>query len=276
MSSNPYAAPKAAVADAEPAAQPPGAFVPGGRGVSAGRGWSWLVAGWALFRKQVLSWIGVTVALMVLTAAGTFAAVAGTIVMTALWPVLTAGLMIGCRAIEDGGSLRVGHLFSGFTGRFATLMVVGLLYLAGYAAVLLVIAAIFGFDIVKVLLGIEVPVDGMQLLLAALVMMALLLPAIMAVWFAPHLVSFHERGAIQALRESFSGCLRNILPFLVYGVLMLVAAFAALIPFALAAGLLSVLLGPAALVLIFAAFMLIVPPFLASSYASYRDIYFTS
>ena len=45
MSSNPYATPKAAVADAA-TPQQQGNFVPGGRGVAAARGWDWIVDGW--------------------------------------------------------------------------------------------------------------------------------------------------------------------------------------------------------------------------------------
>ena len=47
MSSNPYAAPKAAVADETQVVR--GNFVPGGRGVAAGRGTSWIGEGLAPF-----------------------------------------------------------------------------------------------------------------------------------------------------------------------------------------------------------------------------------
>jgi uncharacterized membrane protein len=94
-------------------------------------------------------------------------------------------------------------------------------------------------------------------LLASLVMMALMIPVLMAVWFAAPLVVFHERGAVDALKESFAGCLKNIVPFLVYGVIFFVHAIVASIPLALG----WLVLGPMAA---------------ASIYTAYRDIYFTA
>ena len=59
------------------------------------------------------------------------------------------------------------------------------------------------------------------------------------------------------MKESFSGCLKNIVPFLLYGVVLFVAAIVAAIPLGLG--------------------WLVLGPVIAGSlYASYRDIYFTS
>jgi len=91
---------------------------------------------------------------------------------------------------------------------------------------------------------------------ASLVMMGLMIPIVMAVWFAAPLVMFHERGALDAMKESFAGCLKNIVPFLVYGVIFLLLAIVASIPLALG----WLVLGPVAA---------------ASIYTAYRDIYFT-
>jgi uncharacterized membrane protein len=90
--------------------------------------------------------------------------------------------------------------------------------------------------------------------LPMLVMMALLLPLFMALWFAPALVVFHERGPVEAMKESFNGCLKNVVPFLVYGLVGLVFAILASIP----VGLGWLVLGPV---------------LIGSLYASYRDIY---
>jgi uncharacterized membrane protein len=66
----------------------------------------------------------------------------------------------------------------------------------------------------------------------------------------------HQMGAVEAMKQSFLGCLKNVLPFLLYGVILFIAGFIASIP---------VLLG-----------WLIAGPLLAASiYTAYRDIYFT-
>jgi uncharacterized membrane protein len=77
----------------------------------------------------------------------------------------------------------------------------------------------------------------------------------MAIWFAPPLVVFHEQGAGEAMKNSFIACLKNIVPFIVYSVILFVAAILASIPF----GLGWLVLGPVVA---------------ASLYTSYRDVFF--
>ena len=54
---NPYAAPKAAVADATDVLNAD--FVPGGQSRPASHGWSWIAEGWELFKRQPGMWIGI-------------------------------------------------------------------------------------------------------------------------------------------------------------------------------------------------------------------------
>jgi uncharacterized membrane protein len=49
--------------------------------------------------------------------------------------------------------------------------------------------------------------------------LALTLPVVAAYWFAPGLVFYADMGVVEAMKQSFSACLRNWLPFLVYGIL---------------------------------------------------------
>jgi uncharacterized membrane protein len=54
--------------------------------------------------------------------------------------------------------------------------------------------------------------------------------AAIALWFAPALVVFDDVAPIEALKESWSASMRNIVPFLIYGVLWIIAAVVASIP----------------------------------------------
>ena len=94
----------------------------------------------------------------------------------------------------------------------------------------------------------------MTFVLGMLIMLALLLPAMMAVWLAAPLVVFHDHGAIDAMKGSFTGRLRNVLPFLLYGVVLAVLSILASLPLGLG-------------------WLILGPVFAASIYASYRDIY---
>jgi len=170
-----------------------------------------------------------------------------------------AGVLIGCRAIEDGGELEIGHLFAGFREKLAPLAAVGGIYLAATIAIVVVVMLVAGVSVFAAFSGAADPsfTALMTGLLAALVVLALMLPVVMAVWFAPALVVFHDQGAVEAMKESFSGCLRNIMPFLVYGLIGLVLSILASIP---------LMLG----------WLALGPVFAGSLYASYKDIYLTA
>ena len=257
MTTNPYSAPAATVAD--PAVAVQGNFVPGGRGVGAGRGWGWIAEGWELFKRQPLMWILVCVVLLVFMLALSINPLLSMVVSTVLWPILSAGLALGCHALAGGDRLEFGHLFAGFRDHFGTLAGVGVLTLL----ITFAIAFAVTFGMPKSFWTMFGPVQRgspesyLVVALAMLVMMALMLPLVMAIWFAPLLVVFHERGVLEAMKESFQGCLKNIVPFLVYGVIGLALFVLASVP---------VLLG----------WLVLGPVMIASIYTAYRNIYFTS
>jgi uncharacterized membrane protein len=256
---NPYAAPKAPVADAASPQQ--GDFIPGGRGVPAANGWSWIVEGWNLFMRQPGMWIGMIVALAVLFIVLAMIPFLGSLALMITFPAFTAGLMIGCRALAEGSPLEFGHLFAGFRERFGTLAAVGAIYLGVSLAIALLVGLITGASMFAMMSGSggdPAATAGAlaSMALALLVMMALMIPVAMAVWFAAPLVVFHGRGALEAMKESFSGCLKNIVAFLLYGVILLVAVIVASIPMGLG-------------------WLVLGPVMAASVYTAYRNIYFT-
>lgn len=257
MSTNPYATPKAAVAD-EPVSQ--GEYIAGGHGVPAARGWNWIADGWTLFKAAPGLWIGIIVVFVVILFALAMVPFLGPVAQNLLMPVFMGGIALGCRAIDDGSGLQFNHLFEGFKTRFGTLVAVGALYLAGFVAIMVVVMLIFGAGIAALFIGGGQQPDMAQagaaigVLLAVLVAIALSLPLVMAVWFAAPLVVFHNLGAVEAMKASFSGCLRNIVPFLVYGIVGFVLAIVATIPIGLG-------------------WFVLGPVLAASVYTAYRDIY---
>jgi uncharacterized membrane protein len=251
---NPYAAPKAAVADATVVLNAD--FVPGGQSRPASHGWSWIAEGWELFRRQPGMWIGIVLIAFVIFIGAAMIPIVGGLATTLFGPVFAAGIMIGCKALDTGGELEIGHLFAGFKERTGTLVAVGALYLAAVVVVMLVVGLMMGVGFTAMMGGDPQAMGamGMTMVLAMLVMFALLLPAVMAIWLAAPLVVFHEHGAVDAMKGSFAGCLKNILPFLVYSIVMFVLAIVATLPLALG-------------------WLALGPVFAASVYTSYRDIY---
>ena len=235
----------------------PAAYVPGGRSVIAERGWAWIAAGWDLFKKQAGMWIALTLVALVIFVVLSLIPFIGGIALTVLSPVFGAGVVIGCRAIEEGRALEIGHLFAGFKEKLAPLATVGAIYLGATIVIVLVVMLVSGVSVFSIAAGGDpaaAPAAILAVLLAVLVILALMLPLFMAVWFAPALVVFQGKSAVDAMKESFSGCMRNIMPFLIYGVVMLVFSVLASVP---------LLLG----------WLVLGPVLAASLYTSYKDIY---
>jgi uncharacterized membrane protein len=164
----------------------------------------------------------------------------GSLVSSLFYPAVVAGIMIGCRSLEEGGALEIGHLFAGFKDKLGSLVLVGVLYLVGGMLIgfFAVIASLF---MLPSLMGRNFDGSDLQnvlavapyFLLIVLVVLALMLPLLMALWFAPALVIFHDVQPMAAMKSSFQGCLRNMLPFLIYGIVGFLLAIVAVIPLGL-------------------------------------------
>ncbi len=232
-------------------------YVTGGQGVAAGRGWDWIASGWELFKKQAGMWIALVLVAFVIFFVLAMIPVVGSLATFVLSPVFAAGVLAGSRAVDEGRGLEIGHLFAGFREKLAPLATVGAIYLGAAVAIALGVGLATGASIFAMMSGAgeaATPAAALSLILALLIMLALLLPVVMAVWFAPALVLFHDKGAVDAMKESFSGCLRNVVPFLVYGVVMMVFGVIAAIPLGLG-------------------WLVLGPVLCTSFYTSYKDIY---
>ena len=236
------------------------------RAVDAGRGAAWWSEGWRLFTPAVGPWILIVVIGFVLNLILAFIPILGSIASHLLFPILAGGLMLGCRAIDRGEPLTIGHLFAGFGPRAGSLLIVALIYIVATIAILLFVVALvvafFGVAVLSHLWsGQDSLSDGAALsgialivLVGLLLFLLLYLPLVMAVWFAPALVVLQGAEPWAAMKLSFIGSLENILPFLIYGVVGIALAIVATIP---------LLLG----------WLVLGPVTVASVYASYCDIF---
>src|SRR6266850_2100023 len=131
-------------------------FIAAGRTVPAENGWKWIVEGWNLFMRQPGMWIALTAILVVISVVLAFIPVLGSVANIVLTGVFAAGLILGCHALHEGGELKIQHLFAGFRERFGTLLVVGLLYLAGTIISVLITGLVVGFRLFPLLSGGEI------------------------------------------------------------------------------------------------------------------------
>lgn len=260
MAADPYAAPRARIADKLPAA-PTGNFIAEGQALAAGNGWGWIVAATEMFRRQPGMWIAIVIVLAVVLILVSMVPVVGGLAAALLGPVFAGGIARGCQDMRDGGELNIGHLFVGFTAQLGSLVMIGVFNLVASIVIGVLVVLIVGGSVFALLSGGGTPNEapgmaaGVSVLVALLSGLALAIPTYMAIWFAPSLVMLNDFGPAQALKASFAACWKNVLPFLLYGVIMFAAAIAASIPF---------LLG-----------WLVLAPLLAISvYTAYRDVFY--
>lgn len=225
--------------------------------VAAGQGWAWIANGFELFKKQPGIWIAIVVLLFVILIVLSLIPILGSIAIFLLIPVFTGGLMLGCRSLARGGPLEIGHLYAGFKTQTGNLIVLGAISIAAWIVVMLPVIAIVGVGaFFGASAGNVAGVGGMgaSFLLAFLIAFALSILIYMALWFAPALVVLRGVAPVAAIKQSFSGCLKNIVPFLIYGLVIFVLSILATIPLGLGWLVLGPVLG-------------------ASVYTAFQDIY---
>jgi uncharacterized membrane protein len=235
----------------------------------AAAGMAWISEGFAMFKARPVPWIAVVVMWAVLTLLLGLIPLIGPIAAHVLQPVLIAGVVLGCYEAAEGGQFEPRHLFAGFSNNLGALLGIGGLYFAGTLAVGLIatlLMAVLGGGMAVVMHAVGMaagqpgptmmPMMGGAMMLGPLFFLALIVPVMMAFWFAPPLVVLGGLPTFEAIKQSFEGCWRNVVPFLIYGLVLLLLSIVAVIPLGLG-------------------FLVVGPIIMASVFTSYRDIYGT-
>ncbi len=230
------------------------------RQVKAKQGLQWIMSGFYLFRMTPAAWILLTFTLILIAMSLALVPLLGQFVFTLISPVFLAGIMLGCKALERGEKLDLSYLFIAFKTNPAPLITIGGIYLIGQVLIVGIVMLIGGTVMVDMLLYGK-RVDDSELMgvmssmmTATLIAISLSIPLIMAAWFSPLLVIFHNVPPIQAMKKSFSACLRNFIPFQLYSVVIIILAIIAIIPYGLG-------------------LFILTPTLFASIYVSYKDIF---
>lgn len=285
---NPFQPPVSSLDVAAPTV--PGALMADGRALPAGRGWQWVRDSLQMVAGAPLTWAGITAVFFMLAVAVSILPLVSLLWNVAV-PILLGGLMLGCHDVAQGHPIALRHLFCAFAKpRMQPLAMVGVLYLAATVVIVvgilivgfgggLGIAAAIGFD----QLNAQPLLAGAGIAIIVLVALALGMALSMTIWFSPALVALHGVAPLDAMRMSLRGSLRNVMPFLVYGlalfgVLLLAmcvgGGFALVIGFALRAGAFGVpeaAIGAMVTGVVAAAAM--APSVWCAMYASYRDVF---
>lgn len=226
------------------------------RQVPAGNAWAWIINGFNLFKANPVMWIILLVIYLVIMIPVSMLPVIGSVVSTLLAPVFAAGMMWGCQALVKNQDLEINHLFEGFKHNTSQLVKIGGIYILSLLFVTVIVVMLLDKETVELVLEgkdlSQEQADGMLLpMLIALMMMT---PVLMAYWFSPVLAGLHNLSAVDAMKLSFSACLKNMLPFLLYGLVLMLLLVIAIITYGLG-------------------LIVVVPVMMTSLYSSYVDVF---
>jgi uncharacterized membrane protein len=230
----------------------------------AGWGVSWITNALSIFKDNFLLWLGIGVVYLII-AMVTSAIPIINFVFSLISFVFVGGIIKGANAQVTGKELRFDHLFSAFSTHLLPLIVLFVLYMVALIIAFILIAIVL-FAIVYStgdMGNVNSVVTGEQMgggsivaiLLVLLFSMIAFFFLFVMVWFAPALIVLHNIAPTEAMKMSVKGCLKNILPLLIFSLLLPLFA------------LLSILftLGLAILV--------VVPIGMITYYTSYRDVW---
>jgi len=194
-----------------------------------------------------------TVLLLVIFVGLQIVPVIGTLAANLLMPVLTAGMLQAVKRLGEEGSFEINDLFAGFKKNTGQLIMVGVIYMAGWLVIGLLVMLLAGGSIAGGLIaGAGIGLGG--IIIAGVLSILLGAPLLMAIWFAPALVFFNDMAPMDSLKASFSANLKNWLVMLVFGLIVLVLCFFATLPMGLG-------------------FLVLMPVLYGALYASYKDIF---
>jgi hypothetical protein len=254
---NPYAAPSATLVT-PPAPASGGTFVPGGRVLNAAAGYDWVRDGFRLFFKLPAHFYIAMISHLILNIVVNFVPLVGPILGYIAAPLFSAGYFAAGDALKRTQTPDISVMFLGFNKKPTQLLMVGFVAFCGFAVSLVAGGLIAGAGLMMTLFRGGTPdfgeLFGVQVLLGALVGLMLIIPVSMATWLAPGLVILNDLEPLEAMKQSFNACLKNFVPYLIYGLVSTGVVILAVIPLGLG---------------LFVA----IPAFVASFYPQYASIF---
>jgi hypothetical protein len=255
----------------------------------ARRGAGWLVEAYRMFARAPIGWLVLMAAYWFIFAASSLTPLTQ-LVLLVIRPVLTVGLLAAAWAQERGGRPLLSDLLRGFRANLRALLALGAFFVAGMFLALLLTALLDGGLLFEVIQGQAAAAGGdaaasaqkLEELMRSgrvqrsmLMVIALAIPVVLALWYAPALVVFQDASTWTALSASVRAAIANWRPLAVY--VLVVAAIGMALPLMLARFMLFAFPGEAVGSIIYFALVAFGLVFGAtlhiSDYVSYRDVF---
>ncbi len=192
-------------------------------------GWNWLIQGYQLFKKKPADmFLFGNTYLFIILFVGMLIPFLGAALVTLLSPLMGFGIMLAGRMGQKGLRVSPGVLFNGFAQEnrkhLQSLLTLGAIYTVCFALIKLAAHLILGaqpqVDITDLQNGTNPEASAAlmeYMIVYASLVGAISLPVLLAFWYAPVLVVWHNMKPVQALFSSWIAVWRNKGSFLIYG-----------------------------------------------------------
>lgn len=214
----------------------------------------WIGSGWGIFKQAPGQWILTIIVFFVISIILSFIPILGQIASMLLTYVWLGGFMIGCQEVRDGKAFKIEHLFAGFSQSIGSLIGIGAIMLV---LTIVIFGGLMGSMFLTMFMGGEPDMQNFEpssFFLSFGIAFVLFIPVAMTVFYAPALIVLQKMNILSACKASFLGCLKNLLPLILLGIIMVIMYFVAMIP-------------------LFLGLLVVVPLFFATIFSSYEDIF---
>ncbi len=234
--------------------------------VSASHGWLWIKNGYKLITRSPLQAVSLAMTFALGVVVAMMIPFVGILLAILIMPVLMAGYMRVCRALEYSEKVEPRFIIAGFENRTTQLVSLGGILFLGIMVISILTIKMGGNALSVILQNFQTQQDTTALIealmspesgigLAILLGFSMFLVLMLTLQFAPMLVFFNQMSPRKAMLTSLQASIRNFLPFLIYSVIIQLIAFvASVIPYELG-------------------LFILLPLGLTSMYVAYRDIF---
>ena len=256
----------------------------------ARRGLAWLKDAWELFSRARAPWLLMLGTYYLSMMAVEFVPLVGQVLVPLIKPAFAVGFLAAAWTQERGGAPRVRDLYLGFRSNLRALIALGVVFVAGITLAVMSTALVDGGRLIDTLTApapataeereawsatLNATLADPRTSIAILVAVAVALPTLAALWFAPGLVVFQDLPASGALAHSLRAAIANWRPLVVYG--LAVIAFGVILP-AFVLGVLAAILPQQTIAILAIALLMPYAFFFAatlhvSDYVSYREVF---
>lgn len=251
--------------------------------IPATQGLIWIRQGIALFLRSPTEFMSLILAYLMLFFSMLILPFIGSVIWALLIPGLCLGLMQACRHVEQGKPIWSKDLLQGLRApglrpqlRLGVVWLIGSM-VAGIVVYLMLSSAGDGepFKLADKQMRFNENISEMDVLLAFACATLAQMPFIMALWFAPALVGWHQMPAGKAVFYSFVSVWRAVRAFIIYGLAMLMLFFSLALIGQIISSMLAMLIGAqaAGMLMLIALMLLIFAIFYCSLYCCYESMF---